>query len=374
MTILNSIGALLITILMIPGMLSLWEQGNTATQQRLAADHLRHVTQAAGGYVARHQDVLLSQTSATSGPGVTIETLINEGFLYEGFSRRNIWGQDYQVHVRQPEAGQLQGVVLTTGGRGADAGSKFANVVIPYTAALLGGAGGYVPTGDLPGQSAETLHGAGGGWAVSFASLGIASPGAGHLGALSTYDASALGQDFLYRVAVPGNPELNAMQTSLDMTDHAITGVGEVQFTEREISTEACTADEDQGRVFLDRVHGLYICRNHSLEIISDSGNSALFKSAAVAVNGQRIPKPVCAPSTGTIPAIYTAPSIAEAGPQAPPLTSLQTWATSISDTEWQVHLRVQTPDKKLGDADGWIYPTDSYGRIMVFTICAKQE
>ena len=37
MTILNSIGALIITILMIPGMVSLWEQGNTATQQRLAA-------------------------------------------------------------------------------------------------------------------------------------------------------------------------------------------------------------------------------------------------------------------------------------------------------------------------------------------------
>lgn len=374
MTILNSIGALIITILMIPGMVSLWEQGNTATQQRLAADHLRHVTQAAGGYVSRHQDTLLSQTSATSGPGVTIETLISEGFLYEGFSRRNVWGQEYQIHVRQPEAGQLQGVVLTTGGRGADAGSKFANVVIPYTAALLGGAGGYVPTGDIPGQSDETLHGAGGGWAVNFASLGIASPGAGHLGALSTYDASALGQDFLYRVAVPGNPDLNAMQTNLDMTDHAITGVGELQFTEREIGTEACAADEEQGRVFLDRVHGLYICRNHSLEIIGDSGNSALFKSASVAVNGERIPKPVCAPSTGTVPAIYTAPSIAEAGPQAPPLTSLQTWATSVSDAEWQVHLRVQTPDKNMGDADGWVYPTDNYARIMVFTTCAKQE
>lgn len=374
MTILNSIGALIITILMIPGMVSLWEQGNTATQQRLAADHLRHVTQAAGGYVSRHQDVLLSQTSATSGPGVTIETLITEGFLYEGFSRRNVWGQEYQIHVRQPEAGRLQGVVLTTGGRGADAGSKFANVVIPYTAALLGGSGGYVPTGDIPGQSDETLHGAGGGWAVSFASLGIASPGAGHLGALSTYDASALGQDFLYRVAVPGNPDLNAMQTNLDMTDHAITGVGELQFTEREIGMEACTADEEQGRVFLDRVHGLYICRNHSLEIIGDSGNSALFKSATVAVNGERVPKPVCAPSTGTVPAIYTAPSLAEAGPQAPPLTSLQTWATSVSDTEWQVHLRVQTPDKNMGDADGWIYPTDNYARIMVFTTCAKQE
>ena len=48
MTILNAIGALIITILMLPGLLSLWEQGNVATQQRLAADHLRLVVQPGG--------------------------------------------------------------------------------------------------------------------------------------------------------------------------------------------------------------------------------------------------------------------------------------------------------------------------------------
>ncbi len=64
----------------------------------------------------------------------------------------------------------------------------------------------------------------------------------------------------------------------------------------------------------------------------------------------------------------------AQAGPEAPPLTSFQTWATSLSDTEWQVHMRVQTGNKRLDGADdqGWVYPADDYGRIMVFTTCAK--
>lgn len=374
MTILNAIGALIITILMLPGLLSLWEQGNTATQQRLAADHMRLVVQAARSYVNRHQDALLSQSGVSSGPTVTIPTLVTEGFLHDGFSERNVWYQEYRIYVRQPETGQLQAVVLTTGGRGAvDASDKFGNLIVPHAASLVGGAGGFIPTGILAGQSADSLHGAGNGWAVSLASLGIPSPGAGHLGALSTYDSSALGQDYLYRIAVPGNPELNAMQVALDMTDHAINNVNSIQFVEREITTETCTAAEDQGRVFLDRVQGLYICRNNSLEIIGDSGNSTALKSAVVAKNGERIAKPSCAPSTGTVPAIYTSPSLAEAGPDAPPLTAFQTWAVSASDTEWQVYLRVQTGDSSLGDADGWIYPAENYARILVFTTCARQ-
>ncbi|WP_300774145.1 shufflon system plasmid conjugative transfer pilus tip adhesin PilV [uncultured Desulfovibrio sp.] len=320
----QAIGMLLIFLLMIPGLTDLWIMGNTASQQRLAADHMRLVVQAARSYVNRHQDTLLSQTGPNSGPTVTIPTLVTEGFLHDGFSERNVWLQEYRIYVRQPETGQLQAAVLTTGGRGVtDAGDKFGNVTIPFTASLVGGAGGFIPTGVLPGQSDDMLQGAGNGWAVSLASLGIPSPGAGHLGALSTYDSSALGQDYLYRVAVPGNPELNAMQTSLDMTDHAINNVQSVQFVEREITTETCTAAEDQGRVFLDRIQGLYICRNNSLEIIGDSGNFTALKSAVVAKNGERITKPSCAPSTNTVPAIYTSPSLAEAGPDAPPLTAV---------------------------------------------------
>jgi hypothetical protein len=71
---------------------------------------------------------------------------------------------------------------------------------------------------------------------------------------------------------------------------------------------------------------------------------------------------------------IFTAPSLAEAGAVAPPMTSLQTWATSLSDTQWRVNLRVQTGNKTLGDDDGWVYPGDNYNRIAVFTTCAREQ
>lgn len=375
MHLLGTIGAIIVLIIMMPGFLGWWESGHTATQQRIVANHMTAVTRAARQYVNRHQDTLLAQAQAASGPTVTIAELINEGFLTEGFQPRNAWLQEYQIHVRQPQAGTLQAIVLTTGGRNNET-DKFRNVTVPGAAALVGGAGGFVPSGILPGQTENMLQGAGNGWILDLGSVGIASPGSGHLGAVSSYDSSALGQDFLYRVAVPGQPELNAMQTELDMTDHAIRNVSELQFEEREITDESCASAEDQGRVFLDSIQGLYLCRNGSLEIIGDTGNSAPLKSVTVAKNGDRITKPACAPGTGTAPAIFTAPSIAEAGPEAPPLTSFQTWATSLSDTEWQVHMRVQTGSKTLdgADGDGWVYPADDYGRIMALTMCVKQD
>lgn len=376
MKLIEAIGVLLMFAIFLPRLSDIMFAGLMDTQKRQAADHLALVSRASANYVRKHQTTLISQASATSGPVISVADLVSDGLLPDGFRDRNVWGQSYGIYIRKDAISEhLRAVVLTTGGRGNET-DRFLNVVVPGAAALVGGSGGFVPTGDVPGQAAGTLQGAGGGWSLSLAGMGVPSPGAGHLGALTSFDASSLGQDFLYRVAVPGHEELNAMQTELDMTDHAIRNVSELQFQEREITDEACAAPEDQGRVFLDRVQGLYLCRNNSLEIIGDTGNSAPLKNVTVAKNGDRITKPVCAPNTGTAPAVFTSPSIAEAGPEAPPLTSFQTWATSLSDTEWQVHMRVQTGNKRLDGADdqGWVYPADDYGRIMVLAMCVKQE
>lgn len=372
MKLIEVIGALIIMIVMLPELLGIWEKGYVEMQKRQAADHLMRVSKAAAGYVHKHQATLLTSATANSGPTLSISNLVTESLLPVGFSNANVWGQGYTVYIRQPQAKELQAIVLTTGGRGAEQ-SVFAAAIVPSAAMMAGGSAGFVPTGALAGQAVGTLHGAGGGWVVSLGAFGIPSPGAGHLGALATFDSSALGQDFLYRVAVPGHEELNAMQTELDMTDHAIRGVKEVQFVEREITGETCTNPEEQGRLFLDRVQGLYLCRNNALEIVADTGNATLFKTAQLAKNGEKIAKPLCPPSTGTVAQIFTTPVIAEAGPDAPPMSSFQTWATSLNDLEWQVHLRVLTSSKTLSpDGSGWVYPEESYGRIMTFTTCSK--
>ncbi|MDR3562654.1 MAG: hypothetical protein P4N59_14630, partial [Negativicutes bacterium] len=52
---------------------------------------------------------------------------------------------------------------------------------------------------------------------------GYNSPGAGHLAALIAFNNGNLQNDYLYRVAVPGNPALNTMQTALNMGNNKIT-------------------------------------------------------------------------------------------------------------------------------------------------------
>lgn len=374
MKMIEVIGALFILAFLLPKLADLINVGFLDTQKRQAADHMVLVNRASANYVRKHHADLLSKTSATSGPTVSVADLVDDGLLPNGFRNRNVWGQEYAIYIRKDATSNyLRAVVLTTGGRGQDK-TSFVSTVVPGAAALMGGAGGFVPTGDIPGQTADTLQGTGGGWILSLGAIGVPSPGPGHLGALTSFDSTDLGQDFLYRVAVPGHPELNAMQTELDMTDHAIRRVSELQFVEREITDESCTSADEQGRVFLDKLQGLYLCRDNSLEIISDSGNSSLLKKTTVAKSGDHIEKPTCAAGTNTVPAIFTAPSIFEAGPEAPPLTAVQTWAVSLSDTEWQVFARVQTPDKSLSlDNTGWVYPEENYGRILVMTTCAKE-
>ncbi|MGE4538392.1 MAG: shufflon system plasmid conjugative transfer pilus tip adhesin PilV [Desulfovibrio sp.] len=368
MKLIETIGALLILFIMLPVLLNLWALGENELEKRQAADQLVAVTKAAAAYIRKHQTDLLTQTTATSGATIGTDPLVTEGFLEAGFQGHNVWGQTYQIAFRQPSSNTLQAVVLTTGGRGQDAKDvRFATSVVPSAAAMAGGAGGFVPTGDIPDQPSSSLRGAFGGWTLNLASIGITSPGPGHLGALSTFDSSSLGQDFLYRVAVPGHPELNQMQTELDMTDHAIRNIYETQFTSRTIGSETCDSSTE-GVMFLDNNQGLYLCRNGQMEMVADTGNSTMFKIATIAKDGDLVDKPSCPPETNTTPKIYVSPTIAAAGASAPPITSFQVWATSSSDTQWQVHLRILTTDDTLG----WVNPASDYGRIMVYATCAK--
>jgi type II secretory pathway pseudopilin PulG len=368
MKLVETIGALLILAIILPILANMWMQGTTAMETRQAADQLLSVSKAAAKYIRENQATLLSQASTASGPTITTDQLVASGLLPSGFSGRNVWRQSYQIYVRQPTTNTLQAVILTSGGRGHDSrDAKFATATVPSAAALAGGAGGFVPTGDVPGHSAGSLRGAFGGWTIDLAGIGITSPGAGHLGALTTFDSSSLGQDFLYRVAVPGHEELNAMQTDLDMTEHAINNIHEAIFTSRTISDEICDSTVE-GRIFLDKDQGLYLCRNNEMQVISDTGNSTLFKNATLATDGDLITKPTCPSQSNTSPQIFVTPTIVASGSESPPLTSLQAWATSLNDAQWQVHLRVLTTNDELG----WVYPTSDFGRILVFTTCAK--
>lgn len=362
---LDAMGSYTAYMLLFPVLAYLMMQGYTWIQQRTVAYHLNLVVAAAREYGRTHAPALLAQATASSGPSLTIAQLQADGLLHN-VGERNGWGQSYQIYARQPEDGALRLVVLTTGGtRG---GNSFFNSTVPGTATIAGGHAGFVPTGILPGQDAGQLTGAMGGWRLALADYGIPSPGAGHLGALADFSAEELAGEYLYRVAIPGKPELNEMWTELDMTDHAIRNVAEVRFTPHELDAEFCLETENEGRTFLDPEQGLYLCRNGHAEIIADTGNSRLFKDARLVANGDLLDKPTCAPGTDTEPEVFVAPSIFSANEKSPPLAAIQAWATSESDAQWRIHMRVLK-----GDGKGWVYPEADYGRAMAFALCTRR-
>ena len=368
-TLIELVIALTVIGVLMPIVYQHWQIGYIAEQQSHAADQLRQVNDASDAYIKRHFDTLLSSTTPSSGPQITIDQLVNDGLLPEGFRNSNIWGQSYEIYVRKPHENTLNSITITRGGREHKEGDSFATLTVPGAALRLGGAGGFVPTGALPGQQDGTLHGAAGGFILDLAALGITSPGPGHLGAYSAFDEYDLGTDYLYRGEVPGHPEYNQMQTELDMTGHGIENVGSVQYVSRTVTDGESCSTEDEGKMVLDELQGMYLCRNGMLVLMADTGNSTQFKMSTVANNGDRIAKPSCAPGTGTSPQIYVAPAIASSGSQSPAMSALQAWATSVSATEWQVHLRVLN----TSNSDAWVYPTPEYGRVMVFTTCTKQ-
>ena len=92
----------------------------------------------------------------------------------------------------------------------------------------MGSKGGYIPSGLLPGQLTTTMQGSYNGWQKSLTGTNIPPPGAGHLVYYSSTDDASVGQDFLYRKSVPGNPQLNTMETALNMGDNDIDDAGNV--------------------------------------------------------------------------------------------------------------------------------------------------
>ncbi len=211
------------------------------TGKRAVADHLATILDATAEYIRVNRGALLATAGASAPVQVSIAALKSGNHLLPGFGDRNPWGQSYGIYVLQPASGELEGIVLTYGGRSHVASRpKFGNLMAPSAAALVGGAGGFIPSGTIPGQSANTLEGAFGGWRVPLVGTSIPIPPPGHVGGLSSLrDTGTMDQDFLYRVAVPGHPELNAMQTELDMTNHpfAVCGKFNLKSTRSPIST-----------------------------------------------------------------------------------------------------------------------------------------
>lgn len=209
-SVLGVLFAIVLGALALPSWLSFEQRSTDAMKASAAASQMKQVDDAAQGYIQANYSAVVAGSTATSPAVITPAMLQATGYMPSSFQNVSPYGQDYVVKVLQPSAGQLAALVLTQNGR------AIAQKDAPEIAARLGAQGGFVPyAGQYGTLSPSVAQGAYSGWQVSLANYG--SPGQGHLASLLAFNNGQLANNYLYRNAVPGQPQLNTMNTPIIM-------------------------------------------------------------------------------------------------------------------------------------------------------------
>lgn len=181
-----------------------------------AAEHATIVADAAAKYLKDNYAAVVAIAGPTSPATITTAMLKTTNYLPSGFSDKNAFGQDYTVRVIEPQPNQLQALVVSTGGQ------TIRELDGRRVAQYMGARGGFISSTDT-----SIATGSFGGWQVPLASFGVA-PGAGHIATALFLEDGALVNDYLYRNAVPGKPEVNRMNTAINMNGNNLNSAGTV--------------------------------------------------------------------------------------------------------------------------------------------------
>lgn len=192
---------------------------------QIAAQQQQAVADAAAKYLKDYFSSVLASATATTPAKITIEMLRNTNYLPAGFGDTNAFGQSMVVLARRPAANQLESIVITTGGEVID------EIGTREIAEYLGGTGGFIPA-----NNTGIVQGVRGGWQIPLSNFGV-SPGVGHTASALFLQDGTITNDYLYRNAVPGHPEVNTMNTSINVNGNDLNAVRNTNTTNLNAST-----------------------------------------------------------------------------------------------------------------------------------------
>ncbi|HEY0843434.1 shufflon system plasmid conjugative transfer pilus tip adhesin PilV [Methylotenera sp.] len=167
--------------------------------------------QASSSYIEQNSIAIQAAASSTTPAIITVAMLKAVNLLPAAFNATNVFGQTWTLQILEPSAGNLQALAMTSGGTAINdkQATKIAN--------LVGAQGGFIPKNDsgIYAGSPATAYGSYAGWTLPTANYtGISG---GQLASLLTFNNGQLIDNRLYRNAVPGQPQLNQMNTPLIM-------------------------------------------------------------------------------------------------------------------------------------------------------------
>ena len=170
-----------------------------------AALHADEYNNAIKNYVA-------DKTSSLSSKTITVNELIQQGYMNNGFSR-SPFGHSYITGIRKNNlSGRLEALTCTTGGQDIKEDG------LRRIAGQINGLGGFM-------LQNNSVTGAFGGWTDLGSNYQITC-NKGHI-AMRMAGKDLEESDRLYRYSVQGRPDLNRMHTGIDMNNNSITNINE---------------------------------------------------------------------------------------------------------------------------------------------------
>ncbi|AAY93924.1 shufflon system plasmid conjugative transfer pilus tip adhesin PilV [Pseudomonas protegens] len=195
----------------------------------IAANKQKTIAEALSKYVKDNYSTVLANATATAPVQITVPMLINTKYLPAGFADSNSFGQIIVGLARKPNPNQLEVIALSTGGQ------AIPELGIRSIAEHLGGPGGFIST-----TSPNVIQGVRGGWQLALSNYAI-NPGPGHTASALFLMDGDLANDYLYRNAVPNRPELNRMNTHIDMGENDINNTGTLNASTANVTGETYT-------------------------------------------------------------------------------------------------------------------------------------
>ncbi|MCS6514646.1 shufflon system plasmid conjugative transfer pilus tip adhesin PilV [Burkholderia thailandensis] len=204
-TLVETLGVLIVASLLMPAVWGWLSDDADAKINRATADHDKQVLLAAAQYIKDNYAIALALATASTPATITVPMLQSQypQMFATGFSAKNPYAQTVTVRAYQPAAGTLDTIIVTSGGQAISEGN------MRKIAQLVGGAGGYISS-----PNPAVANGIYGAWGPKTIPN---SPRAGHMVYSLMFQNGALVSDYLYRKVVPGHPELNQMNTAIDM-------------------------------------------------------------------------------------------------------------------------------------------------------------
>jgi hypothetical protein len=229
LTLLELIISISLMMLVSVGMVQLADRYSDDVKTAVIADQLKRTGDAARAYI-KDNYATIAATATTSSPyQITAAMLTAGGYLPTSSVSRNGYGQDVCTLVLQPSANKLQAMVVTEGGTTVD------DLTLGDIVKLTGSSSGAILS-----SAPTVISGAMGGWSIPVATwhnkvnnLGKLCDGTtagnvqvtiGHPALALWFEDGSYQSNALYRDAVPGQPQLNTMNTPLVMASVQTSG------------------------------------------------------------------------------------------------------------------------------------------------------